>query len=314
MITALAGGVGAAKLLTGLIRVVPPEEISVITNTGDDIVLFGLYISPDTDITIYSLAGVVNPQTGWGIENDTFHCFKGIQQLGGEGWFNLGDRDLATHIWRTALLRQGVTLSEITERMRQLFGLAARIIPMTDSYVPTRIVTDEGVLHFQEYLVKRRAEPRVKEIYFENINAAKPSPATVSAIGDAEMIIVCPSNPLISIGPILAVPGMRDLLRQTRAKVVAVSPVVGGKSLKGPTDRMLADLGYEVSALKVAGMYQDFLDVYIIDEQDAALRPALEALGVRVVVAQTVMLGIPEKVALAGAVLAAGKRVNRSTS
>ncbi|MGH9874358.1 MAG: 2-phospho-L-lactate transferase [Pyrinomonadaceae bacterium] len=307
MITALAGGVGAAKLLTGLNRVVPSEEISIITNTGDDIVLFGLYISPDTDITVYTLAGIVNADTGWGIANDTFHCLKALERLGGERWFNLGDGDLATHIWRTELLQQGVTLAEITERMSKSFGVTARVIPMTNSYVPTRIVTDEGVLHFQEYLVKRRAEPRVKEIYFDNIASATPSPAAVWAIREAEMVIICPSNPLISIGPILTVPGMRDLLRQTKAMVVAVSPVVGGRSLKGPTDRMLADLGREVSALEVARMYQDFVDVYVIDEQDARLRPAIEALGLRVEVTQTVMRGITERVTLARTVLAVGK-------
>jgi LPPG:FO 2-phospho-L-lactate transferase len=306
MITALAGGVGASKLLAGLSLVVPPESISVITNTGDDIKLFSLYISPDTDIVIYSLAGIVNPEMGWGIKGDTFHCLKALQQLGGEGWFSLGDRDLATHLWRTQLLREGITLSEITERLRLTFGVSSRIIPMTDSYVPTQIVTDQGVLHFQEYLVKRRAEPRVKEIYFANIATAQPAPAVASAIALAETVIICPSNPLISIGPILAVPGIRDLLLQTSAKVVAVSPVVGGRSLKGPTDRMLADLGREVSALEVARMYQDFLDVYVIDELDAHLRPAIEALGLRVEVTQTIMPGIAERVALAKMVLAAG--------
>ena len=306
MITALAGGVGAAKLLTGLSLVVPPASISVITNTGDDIKLFSLYISPDTDIVIYSLAGIVNPETGWGIKGDTFHCLKAFQQLGGEGWFSLGDRDLATHLWRTQLLREGITLSEITERLRLTFGVSSRIIPMTDSYVPTQIVTDQGVLHFQEYLVKRRAEPRVKEIYFANIATAQPAPAVASAIALAETVIICPSNPLISIGPILAVPGIRDLLHQTSARVVAVSPVVGGRSLKGPTDRMLADLGREVSALEVARMYQDFLDVYVIDELDAHLKPAIEALGLRVAVTQTIMPGIAERVALAKMVLATG--------
>lgn len=304
MITALAGGVGAAKLLSGLSRVVPPEEISIISNTGDDIELFGLHISPDIDINVYSLAGVVNQHTGWGIADDTFHCLKVLEKLGGENWFNLGDKDLATHIWRTELLRQGIQLSEITDRLRRSFGVASRIIPMTDAYVPTRIVTDEGVLHFQEYMVKRRTEPRVREIYFDNIAAAKPAPAVASAIAEAEMVVICPSNPLISIGPILAVPGLRDLLRQTKAKVVAVSPVVGGKSLKGPTDRMLAELGREVSALEVARMYQDFVDVYVIDEQDAQLRSEIEALGLHVEVTQTVMRGMPEKIALARAVLA----------
>ena len=306
MITALAGGVGASKLLVGLSLVVPPESISVITNTGDDIKLFSLYISPDTDIVIYSLAGIVNPETGWGIKGDTFHCLKALQQLGGEGWFSLGDRDLATHLWRTQLLRERITLSEITERLRLTFGVQSRIIPMTDSYVPTQIVTDQGVLHFQEYLVKRRAAPQVKEIYFANIAAAQPAPAVASAIAQAETVIICPSNPLISIGPILAVPGIRDLLLQTSAKVVAVSPVVGGRSLKGPTDRMLTDLGREVSALEVARMYQDFLDVYVIDELDAHLKPAIEALGLRVEVAQTIMAGMAERVSLAKMVLATG--------
>lgn len=305
MITALAGGVGASKLLVGLSRVVPPESITVITNTGDDIELFGLYISPDTDIVTYTLAGVVEPQTGWGIRGDTFHCLGVLQQFGAEGWFNLGDKDLATHIWRTQLLHQGITLSEITDRIRLSFRIATRIIPMTDAYVPTRIVSDEGVLHFQEYLVKRRAKPRVKEIYFQNIESAKPAPAVAPAIAEAKTIIICPSNPLISIGPILAVPGIRSLLRETKAKVIGISPVVGGKSLKGPTDRMLADLGREVSALEVARMYQDILDVYVIDEQDAHLRPEIEALGLRVEVTQTVMSGLRERIGLAKTVLAA---------
>jgi len=304
MITALAGGVGAAKLLTGLSRVVAPDKLAVIANTGDDIVLFGLHISPDIDINIYTLAGVVNPKTGWGVENDTFRCLQGLERLGCEGWFNLGDCDLAVHIWRTHLLRQGIPLTEITEQMRRMFGLASRIIPMTDTYVPTRIVTDEGELHFQEYIVKRSAQPHVKSIYFENIAAAEPPLAAVSAISEAELIVICPSNPLISIGPILAVPGMRNLLLKTKAEVVAVSPVVGGRSLKGPTDRMLADLGHEVSALEVARMYQDFVDVYIIDEQDTQLTPAIEGLGLRVKVTQTVMGGLQEKIELAKAVLA----------
>lgn len=306
MITALAGGVGAAKLLLGLSHVVHPEEISVISNTGDDIELFGLHISPDIDITVYTLAGVVNQHCGWGIADDTFHCLKVLERLGGENWFNLGDQDLAIHIWRTEQLRQGVSLSEITDRLRRSFGVASRVVPMTDSYVPTRIVTNEGVLHFQEYLVKRHAEPRVKEIYFDNIDGAKPSPGAAKAIAEADVIIICPSNPLISIGPILAVPGMLDLLRQTKAQVVAVSPVVGGKSLKGPTDRMLADLGREVSALEVARMYQDFVDIYVLDEQDAQLKPEIEALGLRVEVLQTVMRGLPEKVALARTLLDLG--------
>jgi LPPG:FO 2-phospho-L-lactate transferase len=304
MITALAGGVGASKLLRGLSRVVAPENLTVITNTGDDIELLGLYISPDTDIVTYTLAGVVNPQTGWGIREDTFNCLEALTQLGAERWFNLGDKDLATHILRTQLLRQGLTLSEVADRFRLSLGVATRIIPMTNTYVPTRIVTQEGVLHFQEYLVKRHAEPRVKQIYFENIEAATPAPGVVQAIVDAEIIVICPSNPLISIGPILAVPGLRHLLRESQRKVVAVSPVVGGRSLKGPTDRMLADLGREVSALEVARMYQDLIGAFIIDEQDVELIPEIAALGPRVAVTQTVMSGLPEMIKLAEAVVA----------
>ncbi len=306
MITALAGGVGASKLLAGLYRAMPPEELSIIVNTGDDFELFGLYIAPDLDIVTYTLAGIVNPETGWGIAGDTFHCLDELLRYSGGGrWFNLGDRDLATHIYRTEMMRQGQTLSQVAERVRLTHGVKARILPMTDTHVPTTILTDEGPMHFQEYLVKRRAQPVVTGIRFENIEAARPAPGVSEAIMEAEAIIICPSNPLISIGPILAVPGMHALLKETPATVAAISPVVGGASLKGPTDRMLSQLGLEVSATQVARLYADILDLYLIDDRDAAAQPEIEQMGIKVVVTQTVMSGPAEKLALAQTTLRA---------
>jgi len=300
MITALAGGVGASKFLDGLSRVAPPEEISIIVNTGDNIEMFGLYIAPDLDIVTYTLAGVVNRETGWGLHGDTFNC---LEQLLGytqtERWFNLGDRDLATHIFRAQQLRQGRSLSEIAERVRKALGVKSRILPMTDTHTPTTIVTDEGEMHFQEYLVRRRAQPKVNGIRFENIVSAKPAPGVAEAILRSEAVLICPSNPLISIGPILAVPGMRDLLKQTEAPVAAISPVVGGASLKGPTDRMLADLGMRVSAAQVASLYSDVADVFILDIQDEPAKPEIENLGMKVCVTDTVMSGLEEKIRLA---------------
>jgi LPPG:FO 2-phospho-L-lactate transferase len=300
MITALAGGVGASKFLDGLSRVAPPEEISIIVNTGDDIEMFGLYIAPDLDIVTYTLAGVVNGETGWGLAGDTFNC---LEQLLGytqtERWFNLGDRDLATHIFRAQQMRQGRSLSEIAERVRRAMGVKSRILPMTDTHTPTTIITDEGEMHFQEYLVKRRAQPKVNGIRFENIVSAKPAPGVAEAILHSEAVIICPSNPLISIGPILGVPGVRDLLKQTRAPVAAISPVVGGASLKGPTDRMLSDLGMQVSAAQVARLYSDVADVFILDVQDEPAKPQIENLGLKVCVTDTVMSGLDEKIRLA---------------
>ncbi|MBO0858298.1 MAG: 2-phospho-L-lactate transferase [Chloracidobacterium sp.] len=300
MITALAGGVGASKFLDGLSRVAPPEEISIIVNTGDDIEMFGLYIAPDLDIVTYTLAGVVNAEYGWGFVGDTFNC---LEQLLGytqtERWFNLGDRDLAAHIFRAQQLRQGRSLSEVAERLRMALGVKSRILPMTDTHTPTTIITSEGEMHFQEYLVKRRAQPKVAGLRFENIESAKPSPGVAEAVMRSDAIIICPSNPLISIGPILAVPEMREMLQNAQAPVVAISPVVGGASLKGPTDRMLTDLGMEVSAAQVARLYSDIADIFILDIQDEQEKPEIENLGLKVCVTDTVMSGLEEKIKLA---------------
>lgn len=302
-VTALAGGVGASKFLLGLMSVMPPEDITIIANTGDDIELFGLRICPDIDTVTYTLAGVINEDTGWGLKGDTFECLRWLARYGEAAWFNVGDRDLATHIFRTNGLRSGRSLSEVTGEIRRALGVRASILPMTDSYTPTRVVTDEGEMHFQEYFVRRRCEPRVRGIRFDNIESAKPAQGVMSAIREANAVIICPSNPFISIGPILAVPGVRDALRETRATVVAIAPIIGGKALKGPAADMLRDLGHEVSAFGVAAMYRDLLDVFVLDETDAEKAAGIRALGMQVFGADTVMITLDDKQRLARRVL-----------
>lgn len=306
MITALAGGVGASKLLDGFSRAMSPEQLSVIVNAGDDIEMFGLYIAPDLDIVSYTLAGLVNPDLGWGINSDTFYCLDLLLRYTEQKrWFNLGDRDLATHIFRTHRLRQGARLSEITDQIRLTLGVKSKILPMTDTHTPTTILTKNGEMHFQEYLVKHQAQPKVTGIRFENIETAEPAPGVAKAILETDAVVICPSNPLISIGPILAVPGMRDLVKQTKAKVVVVSSVVDSASLKGPTDQMLRDLGMEVSALQIARLYEDIADIFVLDQRDQALRPEIETLGLQVVITDTVMRDADKKRALAETILTA---------
>ncbi|MBI3664417.1 MAG: 2-phospho-L-lactate transferase [Acidobacteria bacterium] len=304
-IVALAGGVGASKLLLGFSREMDPRALTVIVNTGDDLVLHGLAISPDLDIVTYTLAGAVNPKAGWGLRSDTFTALEILRRYGREHWFNLGDRDLATHIHRTALLRSGSTLSEATDAIRRAWGVAARILPMSDRPVPTLIRTEIGTIHFQEYLVKHRTELTVEEIIFDGVEEARPAPGVLEAIASAAGIVVCPSNPLISIGPILALPGVREALRNRRERVVAVCPIVGGKSLKGPSDKMLKQLRYDVTALGVARLYSDVVGTFIIDVQDAAQQQSIEALGIQVVVRATTMRTPADKERLARAVLGA---------
>ncbi len=302
-VTALAGGVGASKLLLGLYEVMDPGSLTIIVNTGDDITLHGLKISPDLDIVTYTLAGIVDSAKGWGIRRETFHALKRLAGYGRANWFNLGDRDLATHIHRTALLAAGKTLSEAADAIRLALGVTSRILPMSDDAVPTMIDSNEGPLHFQEYLVKRRAEPVVKGIRFAGAESARPAPGVLDAIRDAERIIVCPSNPLISIGPILAIPGVREQLRAEKKKVFAVCPIVGGKSLKGPSDKMLAQLGHEATASGVAKLYADFTGTLIIDTADSALASTITALGMRVAILPTVMKSRSQKRRLASALL-----------
>src|SRR5712692_2289418 len=302
-ITALAGGVGASKLLLGLYEEIDQRLLTIIVNTGDDIVLHGLKISPDLDIVTYTLAGVVDSKKGWGLRAETFHALKHLAAFGRPHWFNLGDRDLATHIHRTAMLAEGKTLSQAADSIRIALGVKSRILPMSDSPIPTIIDSNEGPLHFQEYLVKRRAEPIVKGIRFAGVESAQPAPGVLEAIRDADRIVICPSNPLISIGPILAVPQIRNELRAHKENVLSVCPIVGGKSLKGPSDKMLAQLGHKSTALGVAKLYADFTATFVIDPTDKAQAPAIAALGMNVVILPTVMKTIPQKHKLARALL-----------
>jgi LPPG:FO 2-phospho-L-lactate transferase len=302
-ITALAGGVGASKLLLGLYEVLDPSLLTIIVNTGDDITLHGLKISPDLDIVTYTLAGIVDPAKGWGYRGETFHALKRLAAYGRPKWFNLGDRDLATHIHRTAMLGEGKPLSQAAESIRTALGVKSRVLPMSDDAVPTIIDSSEGPLHFQEYLVKRGAEPVVRGIRFDGVEAAMPAPGVLEAIRSADRIFICPSNPLISIGPILAVPQVRERLQERRKKVFAICPIVGGKSLKGPSDKMLAQLGHQPTALGVAMLYADFTGTFVIDLADKQHTASIAALDMQVVVLPTIMKTLPQKRKLARALL-----------
>jgi len=303
MITALAGGVGAARFLTGLVKLVNEEDLSIIVNTGDDIELFGLHVSPDVDIVTYTLAGIVDEAKGWGIKGDTFQCLEALRRLNQEVWFAIGDRDLATHIFRTNLLKGGRKLSEVTAEVARALGLKMAILPMTDDKFETRIVTANGSIHFQEYLVKRGAKDEVLGVEFLGAGNAKPAAGVIDAVMNAELVIVCPSNPVVSIGTILAVKGIRDSLKQTGAKKVAISPIVAGAPIKGPADKLLRGLGLEVSAYSVAKLYADFLDTFILDTADFAEKGRIEKLGIEVKVANTIMRTLEDKVRLAETVL-----------
>jgi LPPG:FO 2-phospho-L-lactate transferase len=301
--TALAGGVGASKLLLGLYEVAEPRDLTIIVNTGDDITLHGLRISPDVDIVTYTLAGIVDAKKGWGFRGETFHALKRLSVYGRANWFNLGDRDLATHIHRTAMLAEGKTLSQAADSIRLSLGVKSHILPMSDDPIPTIIDSNEGALHFQEYLVKRRAEPVVRGIRFAGVESARPAPGILDAISGADCVIICPSNPLISIGPILAVPGIREELRSHKEGVFAVCPIVGGKSLKGPSGKMLAQLGHQPTALGVAKLYADFTGTFVIDPADRSQAAAISALGMKVAILPTVMKTRGQKRKLARSVL-----------
>jgi LPPG:FO 2-phospho-L-lactate transferase len=303
MITALAGGVGAARFLTGLVKLVNGKDLSIIVNTGDDIELFGLHISPDVDIVTYTLAGIVDEEKGWGIKGDTFHCLEALRKFNGETWFNLGDKDLATHIFRTNLLRSGLNLSDVTAHVSRLLGVEAAILPMTDDRFETRVLIEEGSVHFEEYFVKRGAKDEVFGIEFFGADKAKPAAGVLESIKEAELLIICPSNPIVSIGTILAVNGVRDAIRRTDAKKVAISPIIAGAPVKGPADKLLRGLGLEVSAYSVAKLYSDFLDTFVLDTADTTEKDKIEELGIEVKVTNTIMKSLQDKVELARTVL-----------
>ncbi|MEX1255552.1 MAG: 2-phospho-L-lactate transferase [Dehalococcoidia bacterium] len=307
MITVIAGGVGAAKFLRGLVDVVEAASITVIGNTGDDETFLGLHVSPDLDTVVYTLSDAVDPEQGWGQADETYACLEQAARLGEETWFRLGDADLATHVQRTQLLREGRSLSEATESIARAFGVACRLLPVSDQPVRTVVTTEAGELSFQEYFVRRRQQDEVRALRFEGVESARPAPGVLEAIAEAETVVIAPSNPLVSIGPVLAVPGVREALVETKAPVVAVSPIVGGRALKGPADRMMTSLGYESSALGVARLYADFLDALVLDEQDASLASEVESLGVRAVVTDTIMRDPASRRALAEATLAAAR-------
>lgn len=303
MILTLAGGVGAARFLEGVVQVVPPERVAAVVNTGDDFELHGLVISPDVDIVICTLADLIDREQGWGIAGDTAECMSWLGRLGAPTWFKLGDRDLALHIRRTALLRAGHTRSQVAEAFRQALGVAVQVLPMSDDPAPTHIITDAGELHFEEYFVQRRAQDNVRDVRLHAAGPAQPAPGLLEAIAGAEAVLIAPSNPVVSVGPILALPGVREALRATAAPVVAVSPIVGGAAIKGPAAPLMRAMGLEVSALGVAHAYADVVDALVIDQVDAALAPRIEALGLRVAITDTIMRGPVEKANLARVVL-----------
>ena len=305
-ITVLAGGVGAARFLEGVVQVMPQRDITVISNIGDDEDFFGLRVSPDIDIVIYTLAGAVDAAKGWGLQDESFNTLGALARFGYDTWFNLGDRDMATCAHRTMMLRAGATLSEATASIARAFELELRILPVTDDRLRTVVETAAGEsLAFQEYFVRRRTEDEVRAVRFEGIGSVAPAPGVLDAIAAADAILIAPSNPVVSIGPILAVPGVRDAIASSAAPVAAISPIVGGKTIKGPADRMMASLGMAPSAVGVAGTYADILDVLVIDEEDRSLAAEIEAAGVRPLVTQTIMHGPDEKRALAETVLRA---------
>jgi LPPG:FO 2-phospho-L-lactate transferase len=302
-VVALAGGVGAARLLRGLVRVFPPEELTIIGNTGDDFELYGLHISPDLDIVIYTLAGIVDEVKGWGLAGDTFNCLGMLERLGFETWFKLGDRDLATHVTRTKMLRDGLTLAQATAKLCRRLNVKVRLVPMSNNPVRTKILTEEFCLDFQEYFVKRRTKDEVKGVVFEGSDKAEPAIGLVDAIRNAERVAICPSNPVLSVAPILSVQAIRQAIMKTEARVVGVSPIVGGKAIRGPADRVMASLGFEASAFGVAKYYGDLLDHLIIDKIDEKDRSRIESLGVEVSVEDSVMRCIEDSVRLATAVM-----------
>jgi LPPG:FO 2-phospho-L-lactate transferase len=306
-VLALSGGIGGAKLALGLYRILPPGELTVVANTGDDFEHLGLSISPDIDTLLYTLAGIDNPELGWGRRNETWTFMAALEALGGEIWFKLGDGDLATHIERTKRLAGGESLSQVTDDFRRRLGISARLLPMSDGRVRTRLRTEEGWLDFQDYFVRRRASPVVREIAYAGASEARANPdfRAVLAGDDLELVVICPSNPFLSIDPVLSLPRVRDALRACRAPVVAVSPIIGGKAVKGPTAKIMAELGLPAGAAVVAQHYEDILDVFIADEADAS---EVEDLGIPVRLARTLMSTIEDREVLARAVLAAAGR------
>jgi LPPG:FO 2-phospho-L-lactate transferase len=303
-IAVLSGGVGAARLLGGLVQVADPTSITAVVNTGDDVVLHGLQVSPDLDTITYTLAGAVNPDTGWGLEGETWQAMEMLRRYGGPAWFNLGDRDLGTHLYRTHRLAEGATLTEVTGEIAAAWGLALRLLPMSDDPVRTMVtVAGEGEIGFQDYFVRLQHDVAATAVRVDGAEAAAPGPGVLDGLANAERVVIAPSNPLVSIAPVLAVPGIREAVEARRADTVAVTPIIAGATVKGPADRLLAELGHEASVVGVARLYAPLAARLVVDEADAGLAGAVAAEGIEPVVAPTLMTGPVEAAALARVVL-----------
>jgi len=306
-VVALAGGVGGAKLVDGLASALPPDDLTVVINTGDDFDHLGLRICPDIDTVVYTLAGLADPKRGWGRADESWNFLTELERLGGPTWFRLGDRDLALHVERTRRLMAGETLSEVTEHIRQALGVQARVLPMSDDRVATVVQTENETLPFQEYFVARRCEPVVRGFTFQGAQQAKPAPGVLQALDDAEMIVFCPSNPWVSLDPILAIPGLREVVRSKRA--IGITPMLGRRAVKGPAAKISAELGVEPSALGVAQHFNDLLLGWMIDEQDADLTPQIAALGIRVHTTSILMVDRDDRLRLAEELLQFGREL-----
>jgi LPPG:FO 2-phospho-L-lactate transferase len=312
LVLALAGGVGGAKLALGLTRILPPERLVIVVNTGDDEEFHGLHVSPDLDTMTYTLSGLYNQETGWGMSGDSFNTLGMLNRLGSDTWFNLGDLDFAMHIRRTELLRHGATLSEVTAELTGRLGIQHSVIPMSDDPVRTVLDTDAGTLAMQEYFVRYRAEPKVDAIRYVGAAAAKPSPAFAKALQECETIIFCPSNPYLSVAPIMAIPGVRDAISARSGNRIAVSPIVGGAAVRGPAGKIMAELGGTVSSVGVAREYRDLCDILVVDSQDADLADDISHEGIHPVATNTIMNNDADKIALAKSVLELARRVERA--
>ena len=298
-ITVLAGGVGAAKFLQGLAKIVSHQDLSCVVNTGDDIVLHGLHISPDLDIITYTLAGIVDEEKGWGVHEDTFNCLESLRSFGSDEWFRLGDKDLATHLYRTELLRSGLSLSEVTAILCQRLGVKPRVLPMTNDKFETWIGTDAGWMHFEEYYVRRGCRDEVRGVQFRGADNAHPAPGVLEALRDADLVIVAPSNPIVSVGTILAVHGIRETLQRRDKPVVAISPIVDGSPLKGPADKLMSYYGVQVSPKGVAKLYEDFLDLLILDYADKELIGEIASMGIEAIATNAIMKTMEDRIRLA---------------
>jgi LPPG:FO 2-phospho-L-lactate transferase len=305
MITVLTGGTGGAKFVDGLRQIVRPEELTIVVNTGDDLLWWGLYVSPDLDSITYMLAGKLSQERGWGVKGDTFYCLQAMGRMGQPTWFQAGDHDLATHIFRSKLLADGKTLSEATSEIATRLGVKARILPMSNSRVETRVLTPAGDLSFEEYFVQRWYQDPVESVRFAGASDAKPAPGVVEAIRSADLVLLAPSSPVTSMGPILAVPGIREALRESRARIAAVSPIVGGAAVTGPAGTLMAAQGFAVSIAGVADFYHDFLDLLVVDSEDAPAAEELRKTGMRVHCTPTIMRKNEDRIALAKSVLEA---------